>query len=331
MNKITMIGLVAIVAPLLGTSAALAAKPDGSGGTPDVIARSNGFPSGEHQNLNIHGKKDNFICDPTPGGHSVFIDEYGPATIQYVTNKKSSVTELTALDPCATDGGTAKVQLPYEADGYYVFGRILAKPNNGKLEPVSSIILYPNNVVMACNDTDWSNPDFQNYTECPTSNDPPLALGLIVGTNLYVAEPEKYVRFASTTTGKGQSIATDITRLFTYTGWVVDATLDTSGPVGIPDGVIDIYDVPVANYDSNDTTPDNRDYNNDGSIDAADVDAWLSAKAALVPPMAWYFDGEWIMNIADLVITEQGLENDGTKLLQVRFYPVDTTTYGPIE
>ena len=307
-----MIGLVAIVALLLGTSAALAAKPDGSGGTPDVIARSNGFPSGEHQNLNIHGKKDNFNCDPTPGGHSVFIDEYGPAKIQYVTNKKSSVTELTALDPCATDDGTAKVQLPYEADGYYVFGRILAKPNNGKLEPVSSIILYPNNVVMACNDTDWSNPDFQNYTECPASTDPPLALGLIVGTNLYESGPnETYVRFASTTTGKGQSIATDITRLFTYTGWVVDASLDTSG-----NGVIDSSDVP-------------SDYTGDGVIDAADVKPWLEAMAALDPPMAWYFDGEWIMNIADLVITEQGLVNDGTKLLQVRFYPVDTTTYAP--
>jgi hypothetical protein len=51
--------------------------------------------------------------------------------------------------------------------------------------------------------------------------------------------------------------------------------------------------------------------------------------AALESPMAWYFDAEWILNIADLVITEQGLQNDGTKLLQVRFYPVATTQFTP--
>ena len=48
--------------------------------------------------------------------------------------------------------------------------------------------------------------------------------------------------------------------------------------------------------------------------------------------MAWYFaleDCMWIFNIADLVVTEQGLVNDGTKLLQIRFYPVDTTEYIP--
>jgi hypothetical protein len=48
--------------------------------------------------------------------------------------------------------------------------------------------------------------------------------------------------------------------------------------------------------------------------------------------MAWYFapeDNMWILNIADLVITEQGLVNDGTKLLQVRFYPVETTEFTP--
>jgi len=44
--------------------------------------------------------------------------------------------------------------------------------------------------------------------------------------------------------------------------------------------------------------------------------------------MAWYFANHWIFDIADLVITEQGLVNDGTKLVQLRFYPVVTTTFG---
>ena len=73
---------------------AMAAKPL------PVIEFSNGYPSGPHDNLNIHGKTD-FICDASEGGNSVFISEYGDSTITYVTNKKSSITELTVLDKCA--------------------------------------------------------------------------------------------------------------------------------------------------------------------------------------------------------------------------------------
>ena len=151
---------------------------------------------------------------------------------------------------------------------------------------------------------------------------------MIVGPNLYTAEPEGYVRFdPASTPGKGNSRATDITGLFTYTGWVVDSILDTSGPSGVPDGIIDIYDVPVGDYDSNLLTAPNQDYNNDGSINELDVEAWLTDQALL--GTAWYFEDTWILNIADLVITEQGLTNDGTKLLQIRFYPVDSTLFTP--
>ncbi len=318
---------LALVALLVGASAVMAAKPQNSGSGKDVIALSNGFPSGQHFNLNIHGKDpETFICDATSGGKSVFVAEYGASTIQYVSNKKASVYDLTVLDPCAMPDpygdGVAKVQLPYKvmvddtptpAGGYYVFARILGKPNNGKTEPASNIILYPNTVVEACNDADPSNPE--------------LMLGLIVRDNIYVPDPEDQVlrRFEDPipTKGRGKSKAVDITRLFIYTGWVVDATLDAND-----DEVIDINDVPVADYDGDPLTPDNRDYNNDGSVDEADVEAWLTDMAALDPPMAWYFANEWIFNIADLVITEQGLMNDGTKLVQLRFYPVVTTTFG---
>ena len=77
---------------------------------------------------------------------------------------------------------------------------------------------------------------------------------------------------------------------------------------------------------------DNHDYNNDGLEDELDVNDWLTIESEQDPPMAWYFspeDKKWILNIADLVVTEQGLVNDGTKLLQLRFYPFDTTWFEP--
>jgi hypothetical protein len=301
MNRIVgiTVSILVVAGLMLGASTVMAAKPQDSGSGKDVIAMSNGFPSGAHSNLNIHGKKDDFIGDSTPGGKSVFILEYGESTIQYVSNKKASITELTVLDPLAEafDGDPAKVQLPHEPEGYYAFARILAKPNNSSnTGDPSSIILYPNEVVEACNDTDPANPEFPNYTECP--DDPLLALGLIVGPNLYIADPstETYVRFdPGTTKGKGKSKATDITRLFTYTGWVVDASLDTSG-----DGGIGIDDIPESDYNGDGVV--DRDYNQDGVVDEGDVEAWLTDMSLLISPMAWYFDGEWILNIADLVI-----------------------------
>lgn len=332
MNRTKVLSLslcLVLILLLIGVSPALAAKPQQSGSGKDVIAISNGFPSGAHYNLNIHGKKADYVGDPTPGGKSVFVLEYcgldqdGVPTqhIQYVTNNKASLDTLTVLDPLteAFDGTPAKVQLPYEASGYYVFARILGKPNNGKTSTASSIILYPNQVIAAYNDID-EDPDFGTYTG---DEEALLNLGLIVGPNLYTAEPEGYVRFnPESTKGKGNSKATDITKLFTYTGWVVDASLDIN-----EDGVIDINDVPVGDYDNDPNTEENQDYNNDGDEDEADVEAWLEDMIA--EGMAWYFDKEWILNIADLVITEQGLVNDGTKLLQIRFYPVDTTEFIP--
>ena len=331
---VLVVTALTVVALLVGATAVMAAKPQKSGSGKDVIALSNGFPSGQHFNLNIHGKDpETFVCNETSGGKSVFVAEYGASTIQYVSNEKASVYGLTVLDPCAMPDpygdGVAKVQLPYKvmvddtptpAGGYYVFVRILGKPNNGKTETSSNIILYPNTVVEACNDP--GDPDFGNYTACSDSE---LLMGLIVGENLYVPDPDEQVlrRFEDPipTKGRGKSRGVNITRLFIYTGWVVDATLDAND-----DEVIDINDVPVADY--GEAMPGaNRDYNNDGVEDEADVEAWLTDMAALAEPMAWYFANEWIFNIADLVITDQGLENDGTKLVQLRFYPVVTTTF----
>ena len=343
MKKMIIQSLLSIAVLAFMVGPAMAAKPQ------NVIEKSNGFPSGMHFNLNVHGKGW-VTCNAVPDeddswGNSIFIPEYGTATIKYVSNKKASVYELTVLDPCGGfdgDKDVAKVQLPYKvevngevipADGFYVFGRILGKPNNGDKDVVSSIILYPNVVVEACNDPNDPDVDFGSYTSCDE-----LALGVIVGNNLYVAEEEKYVRFdPEAERGKGKSKATDITRLFTYTGWAVDERLDISGPGDVPDGVIDEYDIPTDAWDIIDAAGiDPNVYDGDpewgNSNEAIDlIEEWLLFQADLEVPMAWYFDEEWIFNIADLVVTEQGLVNDGTKLLQIRFYPVATTEFTPQE
>ena len=330
-NVIILVSVLLAVTLAVGGSIAMAAKPPDTGKPHagegnQLIPRPNGFPAGPHFNLNIHGKKDGYMCNNTSGGGSVFVDEYGPATIQYVTNKKSSVTSLTVLDSCAVNNGTAIVQLPYAADGYFVFGRILGKPNHGKNGNASSVILYPNVVIQACNDNGTNTSAFANLTSC---DDSLLALGLIIGSNLYTAENETYVRFDPLVTkGKGKSTATDITDLFTYVGWVVHPDLDISGPNGTPDGVIDEYDVP-ANA-TNTTLYPGIELCNEEPLANVTVEEWLCYQSGLTPPMAWYYgpeDGMWTFNIADLVVTEQGLVNDGTKLLQIRFYPKDGTTF----
>ncbi|MBE0480029.1 MAG: hypothetical protein IBX68_03515 [Dehalococcoidia bacterium] len=301
---ILLLSVLLVAAMALGASTAFAAKPM------NVIETSNGFPSGPHFNLNIHGKKADYTCDSTAGGRSVFVAEYGDSTITFVSNKKSSVTELTVLDPCAEafDGTPAVVQLPKEDLGYYVFARILAKPNNGKNGEPSSIILYPNPVPRLCNDTDPENPEFGNYTTCP--DDSLLALGLVTTEGVYELTEQGFERFDSgTSKGKGNSKALDITGLFMWTGWVCDASLDAN-----EDGVIDENDVPIE-----------YDLNLDGVIDADELGAWLDAMAA--EGLATFHDNQWIFNIADLVLQDQKISNSGSKLLQIRFYPVATTEF----
>lgn len=287
----------------VGVSYSYAAKPI------PVIQLSNGYPSGAHFNLNIHGKKGS-ECDPSPGGSSVFVPEYGVGTLTIVTNKKSGATELTALDKCSEsfDGDPAKVRLPAEAEGYYVFARIGGKPKNGTSTDPSSILLVPNPVLRVCNDTDPSNPDFGGLTECP--NDELLALGLVTNEGAYKVDSQGFFRFdPDSAPGKGKNNAVDITGLFTWTGYVCSASLDTSG-----DGVLDAADVP-ASYDTNGTS----------GIQQDELDQYLADQA--VAGACTKYTEQWVFNVADLVEQDTTITNDGTKLLQVRFYPVATTLF----
>lgn len=326
MKKRILIAVTALVVTvaLVGGTVALAAKPQ------DVIERSNGFPSGMHFNLNIHGTEST-SCIDDPGGNSVFIPLYDSAVIQYTSNKKKNDAldgvnpyELNVIDPCAVSGDyTAKVYLPakvyldeYAAeatpvDGYRVFGRILGKPQNGKDDPEgrSHIFFSPNEVIDAYNIDD---------------EDPLIELGVITWDAVYgnLNEDDYFYRFEDPTAqGKGRSKAVDMTALFELTGWIVDASLDTypAAEVETPagDGIIDINDVPVADYGEA-MSGENRDFNNDGLENDQDIEDWLGTQGDLATEIT---EPEWIFNIADVVTTEGEVNNDGTKLFQIRFYP----------
>lgn len=405
---LTLVMSFAVLA--LVVSPAMAAKPQ------EVIQRSNGFPSGMHFNLNVHGKSWE-TCNAVPEvdgtwGNSIHIPEYGTATIEYVSNKKASLYELTVLDPCGGFDGpndTARVQLPYKvlvdgvptkADGFYVFGRIRGKPNHPKdcdgpakdCSP-SSITLYPNVITQACSDESGT------YVDCLWT------LGLITQQGTYVAAPEGFVRFdPEVTKGKGKGGgAQDMTRLFTWSGWVFyGGSPDTNG-----DTVIDEFDIPsdaityVADLDGSgdislyEWKAAHADFNGSGIVDQNDLDAaYLEAPAGLSPDVyvpnvggdplivdlydwqAYHPDSNgdglineddilpgaelyvadldhdglisveewleyqesigtcvhydtpvWIFDLADIVVTQQDVDNNGSKLLQIRFYPVATTEY----
>ena len=303
----------------------------------EVIMWSNGFPSGPHFNLNIHGKHDGYSCDSSAGGGSIFVPEYGDSEIDFVQNRKSSLTELAVHDRCASfDGDPALVQLP--AGEYQVYARILAKPQKPG-EP-REVVFYPR-LVTACNDTltalDTNGDGVIDLLDLDTSGDgvPDLDLdgsgvvddadlalyydfpeavdcqdsfllgtGVITSGGVFDMDSQQLIR------GKGKSKAVDVTELFQWSGYACDQAFDTDG-----DGQIDLGDLDT----DGDGVPD-QDINGDGVVDVDDLTLYLQTYCTA-------FESEWIFNIADLVVHGWDYRNNGSKLVQTRFYPVPTTTF----
>ena len=282
--------LVIGISGLSGISSVMAAKPQA------VMEWSNGFPSGEHYNLNIHGKKDGYTCNSTAGGGSVFVPEYGDSLIQLIQNKKSSVSGLYVHDPCSFGpDDPAKVQLP--KGEYQVYTRILAKPGNDKKGEERSVIFYPK-LLDACNDNVTSPIDgFGNYINC--SNDSLIGLGIVTANGVFNTDSQELVRSAPV---KGKNKAVEITDMFRWSGYACNETVDTNG-----DGEITVDDVTA-------------DLNGDGLIDENDLAIYLDQECQL-------FEDTWIYDIADLVVYGWDYKNNGAKLVQVRFYPVKTTEF----
>jgi hypothetical protein len=108
--------------------------------------------------------------------------------------------------------------------------------------------------------------------------------------------------------------AVSISDLFYWSGSWIDAMYDYNG-----DG-----EITVADLDKDlDGTPD-WDPNEDGLFNEVDV-TWIWANLGHEETDKWVFD------LADLVTYGWDYENNGSKLVQVRFYPVGETSFIPVD
>jgi len=358
----------------------LAAK-GGPGKSTAVQDISNGYPSGPHFNLNIHGRDVPWngceeVSFPEQLGKNINtpLRSIDPATggtwdpipqIEFITNnKRSDVTTLSVLDNCTqhvhpSDNDPARILLPKNPaegeypGGYYVYSRILAKPNHGSdpLEP-SNALFYPNlDLLTLCNEIVVDDPLVADLTDC---DDILLVLGQVTAKGeVYDAGGDPLVRFDPDQVNKkgkqtGKSKATDVTGMFYWKGAVCPNTFDTDG-----DGSLELLDF--------DVFPDNGDGaigpgDGDGIVDADDLQRLMDAGTlvatgfatgvdlfttvdtngngngmiddgteflallALIDDCDVFDDYVWIFDIADIVIHGFDYVNDGAKLVQIRFY-----------
>ena len=231
--------MATVSAMLLGTlilwiSPAMAGQPQ------DVIINSTGYSSGPHFSLNVHWKDPStFLYEEVLSGvKSVFIDEYGESTTQYVTNKKSNITGLMVQELCAgcfndpPDDTPAKVIVSYEREDSYVFSAVRAISDNEQNDSnPDSKRFHPNLLGNVRNDADSARPDSPPFAIKPP--DAQLLLTLESSNIRYVhnSTPEEFVIYnLATTPGKEKNKPSNLTRLFKWlSSFFAASILDSNG------------------------------------------------------------------------------------------------------
>ena len=285
-KKMMITGILVFSLVSLGAGSAIATKPG-----QDV--NPNGFPSGEHYNLNIIGKKDGFTC-PEPDvdefgdpvyGNVVFVPQNG-TDIEVIMQsgkgeKAETITELQVIDPCtaAFDGDAAVLQLPKNDKGYRVYARALATPTDSP-----DLTITPELVLVE-----------------DESGNNLIYLGLVTDNGFETP-------LVTFTRNKGKSKSVDITGLFEWTGQVC------------------YFEEPLA-YDSVLTKcclDTDLDGIYDNCLDQILVDGVLTCPDGYdeLTVFCTDYQDEWVFNIGDFVEYLWDMDNNGLKLLQVRFYPV---------
>jgi hypothetical protein len=302
MKKVSRISFLAITMLIFVAGSSLATAPG-----EDV--NPNGFPSGFHYNLNIIGKGDAFTCpaflcdyliDPDCVANVIYIpaDNAEPVEILMESGtKRTSVTQLNVTDWCTEpfDNDGAAVQIPSAT--YNVYARALAKPT------------YDPNIAILGNSLSYVTDEYGNdlyylgsfSKDCVTTPDIPECI---------------FIRT------KGKSRATNITPLFLYTGDICyfdpagycDPLADPLDPSSCPATTLCCTEVNIGTVE----VP-NLVYRNCviKGLDSCGVD-----QVEVISYCKDYADDPTsVFTIGDFVGYLWSIDNNGVKLLQIRFYP----------
>lgn len=271
--------LLGVVCFVLAISSITMAGMDGKG---------NGFPSGPHFNMIIHGKPDTFPCPPpkyyysyngtlvevcpegTEGttcsltttqiyGNVINVPRdwgNGPISILMESGRKGpksnpSAIELEVTDWCTEDidGDAAVLRLPQDPDGYAVYARILGKPGDAG----DPNFRFTSRELVLVED------EFGNNL---------LGLGLITPTGTVDFAGNVLTRWDTSKTGKGVQKARNITEIFEFTGKVCaindQATFCATG--GCSDGPL-VCCVPFQEVGNGNTTLEEAKYCYDVTVE----------------------------------------------------------------
>lgn len=292
--KRLILGVLIIGTLILLASSSVSATKPGEDTNP------NGFPAGIHFNLNIIGKKADFngcelSTDPDTGeiiyGNVIFVPENGKnieILMQSGKGKRAGeILELRVTDPCAGfDHDAAVLELPKNERGYDVYARALAKPT---MDP--NMTVAPELVSVIEEDDDGNVVADLIY------------LGFVTPDGIYPFGLDE----VTLTRSKGKSRALDITGLFKWSGNVCYFN---------PEG-----------YCFDDCSTTNKccvDTDGDGLYDSCiDPDLELGCGEGSFEETIYCktYTDEWVFNIADFVEYLWDINNNGAKLINVRFYP----------
>jgi len=262
-----------------------------NGTQPGKSVNPNGFPSGDHFNLNIIAKSSDFTC---PGfasdeygypvyGNVVYIPEYPEYDVRIImeSGKKGPKSAPDTIGLQVTDTCTgfapndpASLRFPKNDKGYRVYARVLGMPSGD--DGLRTIEIF--------------DPQFQMVKD--ESGTDLLSLGLVT-ENGFLSTSASFVQ----TTGRPRAV--DITGLFQWSGSVCrPASPDESGQ---PDSCC-------------------TDADGDGIFDrCSPVTGDGPCEGA--PVYCTEYMNEWIFNVGDFVDYFWNLDRNGAKMLQIRFYP----------
>ncbi|MHC4322226.1 MAG: hypothetical protein ACYST3_08125 [Planctomycetota bacterium] len=292
--------------------------------------------------------------DPICGGVDENGDSVVPQTIVIQSGKKGGspkkggqditlpTDQIIVTDACTEciDGDPAEFQLPPCEAGYKVYGRALGKPAD---PGIRKIIISAGDLLTA---TDGNE---QNLLE----------LGEIIGSTITPSTAPD----VEATREKGKPKTVTLSDLFKFTGticyleepagWDEDPCNPDPDTLLCRNSVEDIcatdldddgiYDVIVLKdeikgcpeWKNLEIEPGvwicylDRDFNGLFDDSEGGEESVPSSEGALCPEVddiqayCQYYEDEWIFNIADLVEYYFGVVNDGVKLFQIRFYPID--------